>query len=253
MGRGSRLRRLRSLRRGWRPVARSAMTPPGPTRGGTEPERSRRLEKDDVIFLVSPVVTLLRCDTDDGDAIPGHRGFSVIRAHGTSHAHPVLRFGSVSNGRSFLNVHDAMITKLLDLIRQGRLRRRAAPPLRGGRKPTARRGASLMREKHERHPDDRPVFARQTFALPVVFLPGATTHANISPSRSAERAIEAGIWRVEATSREHETEHDAAYPGYVVLVVSFSFVFCYLFYFFGRGQPLSRGAGIGLSRRAAHF
>jgi len=159
-----------------------------------------------------------------GDAIPGHRGFSVIRAHGTSHAHPVLRFGSVSNGRSFLNVHDAMITKLLDLIRQGRLRRRAAPPLRGGRKPTARRGASLMREKHERHPDDRPVFARQTFALPVVFLPGATTHANISPSRSAERAIEAGTGRVEATSREHETEHDAAYPGYVVLVVSFSFV-----------------------------
>ena len=111
-----------------------------------------------------------------------------------------------------------------------------------------------MREKNERHSDNRPVFARRTFRLPVVSLPGASTHANISPSRSAERVIKAGTGRVEATSRKHET-HDASYPGYVLLVpvVGFSLVFCYFFYFFGRGQPLSRGARFRLSRRAAQL
>ena len=95
------------------------MTPLGsPGRCGLE-----SIPRDDVlIFLVSPVVTLLQCNTKDDDAIQDHRGRSVVHAHGTSRAPPVLRFGSVTNRRSFFNVHDSMITKILDLIRLGRLR-----------------------------------------------------------------------------------------------------------------------------------
>ena len=83
--RGSQCRRLRWLRRGWRPVAWSAMTPLGsPGRCGVE-----SIPRDDVLFfLVSPVVTLLQCNTKDGDAIQDNRGRSVVHAHGTSRAHP---------------------------------------------------------------------------------------------------------------------------------------------------------------------
>ena len=84
--RGSRFRRLRSLRRGWRPVARSEMTPPGPT--GAELERVGTSETNGVENSCSAVVMLLQCTTKNGDAIQNHRGCRVIRAHGMSHAPP---------------------------------------------------------------------------------------------------------------------------------------------------------------------
>ena len=99
-------------------MARSEMTPPGPT--GAELERVGTSETNGVENSCSAVVMLLQCTTKNGDAIQNHRGCRVIRAHGMSHAPPpMLRFGSVSNRRSFFDVHDAMITKLLDLIRPG--------------------------------------------------------------------------------------------------------------------------------------
>ena len=108
-----------------------------------------------------------------------------------------------------------------------------------------------MKENYERHSDNRFIFARRSFRPPVVSLPGASTHANISrlaatSARSKRQRDESG-----GVAGARDTRCFISIRRTYYCIVSFSLVFCYFFYFFVGGQPLSRGARFRLSRRAA--
>ena len=105
-----------------------------------------------------------------------------------------------------------------------------------------------MREKNERHSDNRPVFARRTFRLPVDLSPGRRLAKSYRRSavahQSANRASRGDV------TKARDTRCFVSWIRRRPHVVGFSLVFCYFFYFFGRGPPLARRA-LSIARRAA--